>query len=134
MATSRPLPDTKCAPEHEFSNLGRAFANYWRMKEEGTLPKLKHLRKDGEEGGFPHFKSKKRDQLSFYLNNDKFHVEGFWLHVPKLGKVNMAEQLRFQGKILKQRTLPQSRRQSKLVEKRREAGQSALPSGMPKTG
>jgi putative transposase len=91
---------TKCAPEQEFSNLGQAFANYWRMKEEGTLPKLKHPRKDGEEGGFPHFKSKKRDQLSFYLNNDKFHVEGSWLYVPKLGKVNMTEQLRFQGKIL----------------------------------
>src|SRR5437016_1681521 len=91
---------TKCAPEQEFSNLGQAFANYWRLKEEGTLPKLKHPRKDGEEGGFPHFKSKKRDKLSFYLNNDKFHVEGSLLHVPKLGKVNMTEQLRFQGKIL----------------------------------
>jgi putative transposase len=91
---------TKCAPEQEFSNLRQAFANYWRMKEEGTLPKLKHPRKDGEEGGFPHFKSKKRDKPSFYLNNDKFHVEGLWLYVPKLGKVNMTEQLRFQGKIL----------------------------------
>src|SRR5438067_1450343 len=91
---------TKCAPEHEFSNLGQAFDNYWHMKKEGTLPKLKHPRKDGEEGGFPHFKSKKRDKLSFYLNNDKFHVEGDFLHVPKLGKVNMTEQLRWQGKIL----------------------------------
>jgi putative transposase len=91
---------TKCAPEQEFSNLRQAFANYWRMKEEGTLPKLKHPRKDGEEGGFPHFKSKKRDKPSFYLNNDKFHLEGLWLYVPKLGKVNMTEQLRLQGKIL----------------------------------
>jgi putative transposase len=61
---------TKCAPEQEFSNLGQAFANYRRMKEEGTLPKLKHPRKDGEEGGFPRFKSKKRDRLSFYLANE----------------------------------------------------------------
>jgi putative transposase len=44
---------TKCAPEQEFTNLGQAFDNYWRMKKEGTLPKLKHPRKDGEEGGFP---------------------------------------------------------------------------------
>ncbi len=44
---------TKCAPEQEFSNLGQAFANYWRMKKEGTQPKLKHPRKDGEEAGFP---------------------------------------------------------------------------------
>ena len=91
---------TKCAPEQEFTNLAQAFANYGRMKKEGTQPKLKHPRKDGEDAGFPHFKSKKRDKRSFYLNNDKFHVEGYSLYVPKLGKVNMTEQLRFSGKIL----------------------------------
>lgn len=91
---------TKCAPEQEFTHLGQAFDNYWRRKKDQTLPRLKHPRKDGEEGGFPHFKSKKRDKLSFYLNNDKFRVEGYWLHVPKLGKVNMTEQLRWSGKIL----------------------------------
>jgi len=84
---------TKCAPE-------QAFANYWRMKEEGTQPKLKHPRKDGEEAGFPHFKSKKRDRLSFYLANDKFSVDGHTLRVPKLGDVNMTEELRFHGKIM----------------------------------
>jgi len=91
---------TKCAPEQAFSDLGQAFANYWRMKEEGTQPKLKHPRKDGEEAGFPHFKSKKRDRLSFYLANDKFSVHGHTLRVPKLGDVNMTEELRFQGKIM----------------------------------
>jgi putative transposase len=91
---------TKSAPEQEFSHLGQAFENYWRMKEEGTLPKLKHPRKDGEEGGFPHFKSKKRDRLSFYLANDRFSVEGYRIRIPKLGTVNMTEQLRFQGKFL----------------------------------
>src|SRR5689334_4278090 len=30
---------TKCAPEQEFRNLGQAFANYWRMKKGGSLPK-----------------------------------------------------------------------------------------------
>jgi putative transposase len=91
---------TKCAPEQEFTNLGQAFDNYWRMKEEGTQPKLKHPRKDGEEAGFPHFKSKKRDRLSFYLANDKFSVHGHTIRVPKLGEVNMAEELRFTGKIM----------------------------------
>ncbi|HYB01059.1 MAG TPA: RNA-guided endonuclease TnpB family protein [Ktedonobacteraceae bacterium] len=91
---------TKCAPEQAFADLGQAFANYWRMKKEGTQPKLKHPRKDGEDGGFPHFKSKKRDRLSFYLANDKFSVDGHTLHVPKLGDVNMTEQLRFGGKII----------------------------------
>jgi putative transposase len=70
------------------------------MKQEGTQPKLKHPRKDGEEAGFPRFKSKKRDRLSFYLANDKFSVAGHTLHVPKLGDVNMTEVLRFAGKIM----------------------------------
>ena len=91
---------TKCAPEQAFSDLGQAFANYWRMKKEGRQPKLKHQRKDGEEAGFPHFKSKKRDRLSFYLANDKFSVHGHMLRVPKLGDVNMTEELRFHGKIM----------------------------------
>lgn len=91
---------TKCAPEQEFANLGQAFENYWRMKKEGTLPKLKHPRKDGEQGGFPCFKSKKRGKLSFYLSNEQFRVEGHWISIPKLGKVNMAEELRFHGKIV----------------------------------
>jgi putative transposase len=91
---------TKCAPEQEFSHLSAAFTNYFRMKEEGTQPKLKHPRKDGEDAGFPHFKSKKHDRLSFYLNNDKFRVDGHFLSVPKLGKVNMTEPLRWEGKIL----------------------------------
>src|SRR5713226_6608171 len=91
---------TKCAPEQEFRHLGQAFANYWRMKEEGTLPKLRHPRKDGEEGGFPRFKSKKRDRLSFYLSNDTFSVDGQTIRIPKLGVVNMTEALRFSGKIL----------------------------------
>ena len=46
---------TKCAPEQAFADLGQAFANYWRMKREGTQPKLKHPRKDVEESGFPRF-------------------------------------------------------------------------------
>src|SRR5262249_10222047 len=91
---------TKCAPEQEFTNLSQAFANYFRMKEEGTLPTLKHPRKDGEEAGIPDIKNKKRDRLSFYLNNDKFRVEGNFLHVPKLGLVNMTEPLQWRGKIL----------------------------------
>jgi len=91
---------TKCAPEQEFSHLGHALDNYWRMKKDGCLPKLKHPRKDGEDPGFPHFKSKKRDRLSFYLANDKFSVNGHTLRIPKLGNVNMTEELRFSGKIM----------------------------------
>lgn len=39
-------------------------------------------------------------RLSFYLNNDKFRVDGYSLYVPKLGLVNMTEPLRWEGKIL----------------------------------
>src|SRR5256712_13629189 len=42
---------TKCAPEQAFADLGQAFANYWRMKEEGTQPKLKHLRTSRARNG-----------------------------------------------------------------------------------
>src|SRR6266699_4094558 len=91
---------TKCAPEQAFADLGQAFANYWRMKEEATQPKLKQPQKDGEEAGFPHFKSKKHDRLSFYLANDKFSVDGHTLHVTKLSAVNTTEALRFQGEIM----------------------------------
>ncbi len=75
------LEVTKCAAEQAFSDLSQAFDNYWRRKKDGTQPKLKQARKDGEEGGFPRFKSRKHDRLSFYLNNDKFRVDGhvlFW--------------------------------------------------------
>ena len=91
---------TKCAPEQAFADLGQAFSNYWCMKRKGAQPKLKHPRKDGEEAGFPRFKSKKKDRLRFYLTNDKFSVDGHTLRVPKLGDVNMTEELRFSGKIL----------------------------------
>lgn len=40
------------------------------------------------------------DRLSFYLANDKFSVHGHTLHVPKLGDVNMTEELRFGGKLM----------------------------------
>jgi putative transposase len=90
---------TRCSPELAFADLGEAFANYWYMQEEGTQPKLKHLRKDGKKVGFPHFKSKKHDRLSFHLTIDKFSVDGYILRVPKLGDVKITEESRFAGKI-----------------------------------
>jgi putative transposase len=60
-------------------------------------------RKAGRQTGYPKFKSKKRSRQSFYLANDKFTVGDHWIDVPKLGRVNMAEKLRFDGKILSAR-------------------------------
>lgn len=97
---------TKCAAEAAFADLGTAFSNYFRRKKEGTLAKEKlgrRPRKDGKPLGHPRFKAKKRSKKSFYLSNDQFKVDGHWVHVPKLGWVNMAEELRFNGKIMSAR-------------------------------
>lgn len=82
---------TKCAVEGAFMDVAAAFKNFF----EG--------RKAGRTAGYPKFKSKKRSRQSFYLANDKFTVGDHWLRVPKLGRVNMAESLRFCGKILSAR-------------------------------
>src|SRR5437588_962170 len=82
---------TKCAIEGAFMDLAAAFKNFF----EG--------RKAGRKTGYPKFKSKKRSRQSFYLANDKFRVGDHWIDVPKLGRVNMAESLRFAGKILSAR-------------------------------
>jgi putative transposase len=79
---------TKCAVEGAFMDVAVAFKNFF----EG--------RKAGRKIGYPKFKSKKRSRPSFYLANDKFSVGDHWIDVPKLGRVNMAEKLRFSGKIL----------------------------------
>ncbi len=82
---------TKCAIEGAFMDVAAAFKNFF----EG--------RKAGRKTGYPKFKSKKRSRKSFYLANDKFTVGDHWIDVPKLGRVNMVEKLRFSGKILSAR-------------------------------
>jgi putative transposase len=97
---------TKCAAEAAFADLGTAFANYFRKRKEGNLPKPKpsqKCRKDGKPLGYPRFKSKKRSKNSFYLSNDQFKVNGHWVRVPKLGWVNILDTLRFNGKIMSAR-------------------------------
>jgi len=82
---------TKCAIEGAFMDVAAAFKNFF----EG--------RKAGRKTGYPKFKSKKRSRQSFYLANDKFSVGDHWIDVPKLGRVNMAEKVRFSGKIMSAR-------------------------------
>jgi putative transposase len=104
---------TKCAIEGAFFDLGEAFTRFFNGRTQGRRV------------GFPKFKSKKRARPSFYLSNDKFKVGAHWVQVPvlgdfvvtqreaqnipivkrarlkkQLGRVNMAESLRFSGKIL----------------------------------
>ena len=82
---------TKCAIKGAFMDVAAAFKNFF----EG--------RKAGRKTGYPKFKSKKRARQSFFLANDKFTVGDHWIDVPKLGWVNMAEKLRFSGKIMSAR-------------------------------
>src|SRR6266568_1254051 len=82
---------TKCAIEGAFMDVAAAFKNFF----EGSLA--------GRKTGYPKFKSKKRSRQSFYLANDKFAAGDHWIDVHKLGRVNMAESLRFKGKILSAR-------------------------------
>jgi putative transposase len=81
----------KDVAEGAFQNLGQALENHYASKSG---------RRQGAQMGFPHFKSKKNKRQSFRLNNDKFKVSDHSLYVPKLGWVNMAEALRFEGKIM----------------------------------
>jgi putative transposase len=81
----------KDVAEGAFANLGAAFKNYFESRQG---------QRRGEKMGYPKFKSKKHGKLSFNLNNDKFKVDGNFLYVPKLGWVNMAEELRLEGKIM----------------------------------
>lgn len=81
--------------EGAFQDLAAALKNYFDSKSG---------KRKGIKMGFPKYKSKKNQKQSFRLNNDKFKVaqEGtrhnFW--VPNLGWVNMAEKLRFAGKMM----------------------------------
>src|SRR6266536_5674559 len=73
------------------------------MDMESAFKNFFEGRKAPRKTGFPNFKSKKRSRQSFYLANDKFAVGDHWIAIPKLGRVNMAEKLRFSGKILSAR-------------------------------
>jgi putative transposase len=79
----------KDVAEGAFADLGKALKNYFDGKEG---------KRKGQKVGFPKYKSKKNKKQSFRLNNDKFWVDGHTIYIPRLGEVNMAEPLRFQGK------------------------------------
>jgi putative transposase len=82
---------TKCVVEGAFMDLAAAFKNFF----EGRKVKRKV--------GYPKFKTKKRSRDGFYVANDKFDVSGHWIKLPHIGLVNMAEKLRFKGKLMSAR-------------------------------
>jgi transposase len=73
---------TKNASDQPFLDLGKAFTAFF----EGRARR-------------PKFKSKKKSKPSFYLANDQFELGDHRIWIPKLGWVNLAENLRLQGKV-----------------------------------
>ena len=73
---------TKNASDQPILDLGKAFTAFFEGRAH-----------------HPRFKSKKRSKPSFYLANDQFELGDHRIWVPKLGWVNMAEKLRFNGKV-----------------------------------
>lgn len=73
---------TKNASDQPFLDLGKAFTAFFEGKARR-----------------PRFKSKKRSKPSFYLANDQLELGDHRIWIPKLGWVNMAENLRFEGKV-----------------------------------
>jgi putative transposase len=73
---------TKNASDQPFLDPGKAFTAFFAGKARR-----------------PKFKSKKKSRPSFYLANDQFELADHKVRIPKLGWVNMAEKLRFTGKI-----------------------------------
>ena len=72
---------TKNASDQPFLDLGKAFTAFFEGKH-----------------GRPTFKSKKKSKPSFYLANDQFELGDHRIWIPKLGWVNMAENLRFKAR------------------------------------
>jgi putative transposase len=79
---------TKCAPEEAIADLRRAIGIYYQAK-----PKDPRLR-------FPKPRTRRKRIGGFGLANDKFRVDGHTVRLPKIGEVNMAEPLRFAGRIV----------------------------------
>jgi putative transposase len=98
----------KDANQQPFTNLKSAWRRFWNGKKQGKLCvwDKEHKKKLLSEGiktskmAFaPTFKRKK-DGASFYVSNDKFSVSGKSVKLPLIGKMAMAEELRFSGKIM----------------------------------
>jgi putative transposase len=77
------LEVTKCAPQLAIKDdLKSAFKNFFEKRAE-----------------FPKF-HKKGVRDSFSLSNDHFKIKDTHVHIPKLGDVRIAEQLRYHGKLI----------------------------------
>jgi putative transposase len=84
---------TKCACEGGFQDLANAFRNFFADCKKRKTNKSQKVR-------FPQFKKKHKSQPNFYLANDKLKFREHEVYISSLGWVNMAETLRFKGKVM----------------------------------
>jgi putative transposase len=81
---------TKCAAEEAIADLRRSINTYYKAKK--SHPKRKRR--------FPKLRKRSKKIGGFGLANDKFSLDNHEARLPKIGAVNMAESLRFTGKIV----------------------------------
>lgn len=93
------------AYQYAMQDLLAAINRYWTLQKAGKLkpPAGFKPRKDGKPFGWPRFKSKHKDTPSFGLANNggmKFDENQVIIQRCPDGPVNMAESLRFNGRVL----------------------------------
>ncbi len=89
---------TKCAAEQAIEDLRQSVNTYYKTRKSNPKSKVK----------FPGYRKRGRKIGGFGLNNDKFSTSDHTVKVPRLGEVNLAEILRFQGKVLSGRIKEQA--------------------------
>jgi len=90
------------ANQYAFMDLKSAISRYFDLKKKDKLkpPKGWKGRKDGRPFGWPRFKGK-RSKHAFGVANTAMKVVGHELTIARCpGTINMAERLRFSGKIM----------------------------------
>ena len=93
------------ANQYAFQDLQAAISRYFDLKKKGTLkaPAGWKPRKDGRPFGWPRFKTRSKTVPAFGLaNNGGMKFDGHNVSIQRCpgGPVNMAEQLRFDGRVM----------------------------------
>jgi putative transposase len=95
---------TTWASQGAFDDLQAAFSRFFDQKKKGNLipPRDWKPRKDGRPFGWPRFKSKEKTTPVSYLHNGILKFDDHFVQFDKgrVGWVNMAEPLRFDGKVM----------------------------------
>jgi putative transposase len=78
------LDVSKTAPQYAIHDVAAAFKKMWK-----------------EKAGYPKFKKKgRKDSFVAIEKWQDFNQKNFKIHIPRVGKIKCAENLRFQGKVI----------------------------------